>query len=522
MKKLLTLLVAVLLVLTATVTMLSLVSCGTEPGTQGGNQGGNHGGSQGGGQGSTEERIPLDVPDKNYETSAGKTPFNILEWTCGTQMEVSPGGWIPWEEGHVEEEDGDMLAAAVFDRNAWVEEEFGVEISKEYASMDGNPGFIQRVTTNASTSANEFQLITLRTLQIFTLIQEDLYFDMNEYKDTILHTDQPWWVQDSVRSFTLGSHLYVAATEMLLRDKGATATLYFNQTLAKDYEELPNFFELVDNMEWTFEQMEIACELVAHSADGDDEMNSSRDVWGCIGGDDSVYYLFNSFGYKFAHIDNFGYMEYDFGSQDSIKTMQDVFLDFMYADDYFFNVGLKKDLLEDGQNMFNEGNVLFNSSLVKGSAGLRTMEELYGILPHPMLNEDQDNYSSLVWVHHDSSVGIPAHTADHEMSAIILEALSWESYYSVYPTFYETILLNRAAKDEDSKRMLQVIFQTRSYDPGQYYDTGSYSSGLHGGEGLLRLSGTGNADIAGMWAGFRGVVEANMQEVNNWIAGNED
>ena len=46
MKKLLTLLVAVLLVLTATVTMLSLVSCGTEPGTQGGNQGGNHGGSQ--------------------------------------------------------------------------------------------------------------------------------------------------------------------------------------------------------------------------------------------------------------------------------------------------------------------------------------------------------------------------------------------------------------------------------------------------------------------------------------------
>ena len=69
--------------------------------------------------------------------------------------------------------------------------------------------------------------------------------------------------------------------------------------------------------------------------------------------------------------------------------------------------------------------------------------------------------------------------------------------------------------------MLQVIFQTRSYDPGQYYDTGSYSSGLHGGEGLLRLSGTGNADIAGMWAKYEDTVKLNMQKVNNWISGNE-
>ena len=517
MKKLLTLFVAVLLVLTATVTMLSLVSCGTESGGQNNNQGGT---KPNGGQGNTEERIPLDLPEKNYETSSGKTPFNILEWSVSNQNTAGQS-WIPWEEGHVEEEDGDMLAAAVFDRNAWVEEEYGVEISKEYVSLNGSPSYMQRVTTNASTSANEFQLMTLRTLEIFTLVQEEMYFDMNTYKDTILHTDQPWWVQDSVKSFTLGSHLYVASTEMLLRDKGATATLYFNQTLAKDYEDLPNFFKLVDDKEWTLEEMQLASEMVAHSNDGDDEMNSTEDIWGCFGGDDAVYYMFNAFGYKFAHIDNFGYVEYDYGSTESIKVMQDIFLDFMYSEHYF-NLEVNKSMLEDGEHLFAEGKALFNSGLVKETTTkLKNMENLYGILPHPMLNEDQDNYSSLVWVHHDSSVGIPAHTADHEMSAIILEALSWESYYSVYPTFYETILLNRAAKDEDSKRMLQVIFQTRSYDPGQYYDTGSYSSGLHGGEGLLRLSGTGNADIAGMWAKYEDTVKLNMQKVNNWISGNE-
>ncbi len=522
MKRFLTLLLALLMLLTATVTMLVLVSCGDETPDNNPDKPITDNRPTTGEGGDKVERIPLDVPDKNYETSEGKTPFHILQWSCNNQVAVGQS-WIPWEEGHVEEEDGDMLGSAVFDRNAWVEQEFGVEISKEYVSIDGGPSFVSRVMTNASTSANEFQLLTLRTIEIFTLVQEELYFDMNEYKDTILHTNQPWWVQDSVRSFTLGSHLFVASTEMLLRDKGATATLYFNQTLAKDYEEeLPNFFELVDEGEWTKEQMEIACEKVAHSNDGDDEMNSTDDIWGCFGADDPVYYLYNGFGQKFGHIDDFGYLEYNFGTGDSITIMQDVFLDIMYAD-FYFNRHVKKLMLEENENLFVDGKSLFYSGLVKDTTNeMKNMEDLYGILPHPLLDEDQEDYSSLVWIHHDSSVGIPAHVKDPEMSAIILEALSWESYYSVYPVFYDTILLNRAAKDADSKRMLEIIFNTRSFDPGQYYDGGSTASGLHSDGGFLRLSGRGTADIAGIWAKYEGTVKENMDKVNSWIAGNED
>ena len=514
MNKVLTLWLAVLMVLTVAVTML--VSC-HNPNQD--DEGGNTTIIPGEGD---EDRIPLDVPNKNYEVNGEKTQYHILEWAAGGQN--APGqSWVPWEEGDVEAEDGDMLGSAVFRRNAWVEQQFGVEITKEYCSVDGNPSFKTRVFNDASTTSNEFQLMTLRTLNIIELIQEDLYLDMNLYKDTILHTDQPWWVQDAVRSFTLGSHLYVTSSEMLLRDKGATSTLYFNQYLAKDYEEdLPNFFELVDNMEWTVDRMIDACEVVAHPNDGDDEINTTGDVWGISGGDDTVYYLYNSYGYKFAHIDDFGYIEYDFGKGNTITVMQDIFLNVMYGD-FYFNTYVMRDMLEEGQNIFVDGNALFSSALVKDTTTkMKNMEDLYGILPHPMLDEDQEAYFSLVWVHHDSSLGIPRYVADPEMCAIILEALSWESYYSVSPIFYDTILYNRAAKDEDSKRMLKVIFDARSYDPGQYYDSGSNPSGLHGDEGLLRLTSKGNADIAGKWAQFGGAAEENMREVNNWIAGNED
>jgi hypothetical protein len=105
------------------------------------------------------------------------------------------------------------------------------------------------------------------------------------------------------------------------------------------------------------------------------------------------------------------------------------------------------------------------------------------------------------------------------MCATILEALSWESYYRVYPTFYETILLDRAAKDEDSKRMLKLIFETRIYDPGQYWDT---TTGLQHGQGLLRLTATESSDIASIWGKFELAVEQCVKDINKMISDMED
>ena len=463
-----------------------------------------------------DERIPLDyLPEKNF----GGTSFHILEWSCNDVVEVGMS-WIPWEEGDVEVEDGDMLASAVFERNAWAEETYGVDITKEYASIDGNPGYITLARNDASVDSNLYQLFTMRTIEIIHMIREELFADMNEYEQFV-RVDKPWWVEDSVESFTLGSHLYAASSEMLLRDKGATAALYFNQTMVEDYTELPNFFELAANQEWTLAEMLDACEIVAHSNDSDTELNSAEDVWGWVGDDDPVYFLYNAAGYKFAHVDEDGFIDYDFAEEDSdsIIVMQDIFEDVIYADWYMHEGLIGKKILEKEQDLFVDGNALFKSGMIKDTTNkLKNMENLYGILPHPKFSLDQENYSSLVYQHHDSAVGIPSHTLDKEMSAIVLEALSWESYYSVYPVFYETILLNRAAKDQESKEMLKLIFSTRSYDPGQYWDS---TSGLHGGSGLLRLSETGSSDIASIWAKHESKVQESIDRVNNWIADKE-
>ncbi|MBR2621311.1 MAG: hypothetical protein IKC97_02940 [Clostridia bacterium] len=511
MKKYLSLLLATLMVLAA---LVGMVACSDPNDPNGPNDG--PGTTPGTGETpgqDSKERIPLTFPQASYNFNDAN--YNILEWACGGQ-DTAGDSWIPWEEGDVDQLDGGMLSQAVFDRNAWVEENFGVNITKEYVSVDASVSHITRMRQNRETSSNEFQLVTQRSRNLITMVQENLMFDMNTMAGTILHTDQPWWVQNSIASYTLGAHLYVASTEMLLRDKGATAALYFNQTLAEDYIDLPNFFDLVDEKEWTFDNMIAACEIVSGSLDGDDLMNSGEDMWGVIGGDDPVFFLYAATGRQFAHIDEGGYMEYDFGySDESITVMKEIFDDFMYAD-WYLNTAVDKTIISNYEGkVFPDGHSLFSGGMVKSVNDLSEMQDLYGILPYPMYDEDQENYSSLVWIHHDSILGIPADVADAEMCAVVLEALSWESYYSVYPIFYDTILMDRAARDADSKRMLQLIFQTRIYDPGQYWDT---TTGLQHADGLLRLTARENSDIMSVWKTYEDAVVDCVKEINKMIS----
>ena len=130
----------------------------------------------------------------------------------------------------------------------------------------------------------------------------------------------------------------------------------------------------------------------------------------------------------------------------------------------------------------------------------------------PKYDDDQDSYYSLVWVHHDCVIGIPSAVADPEMCAVVFEALSYEGYYTVTPVLYDTLLLNRMAKTEEAKRSLEIIFATRVYDPGQYWDE---ASGFP--DKMLRHTATHNSNIASLWETNRSATEEQMKEINEFI-----
>ena len=504
MKKALSILLALLMVLSVSVALL--VSCDEGTNNPGVNNPGvnNPGGSTG-----KVEREELVFPEEyDFTVSGEKSSFHIIQWSVDTNSE--PGtDWIPWEEGDVDADDGDLISKVILDRNALAEETYGVEISAEYVGV--NKGFTSKIRNDRASTSNEYQLLTIRSLDAWELVGEEMLVNMNEYADKgILHTDKPWWSQDAVKSYTLGVSLYLCSTEMLLRDKGATTAMYFNPSIAADYADVPDLYALVEDMAWTWEVLLDSAAVVSSSLDNDDLMNSVDDMWGVVGSDDDTHMLFNGFGFRYAHIDDDGYLVYDFDTdEDAIDAMIDIHEIFHYADWNTNRIDNKLEGSDTGNQdgIFESDHALFKTaSCVKTTVTkLRNMKTDYGILPMPLYDEDQENYSSLVWQHHDSVVGIPAGATNPEMCAVILEALSYEGCYSVTPVLYETILYGRAAKTAEAKRSLQIIFDTRSYDPGQYWD---YAGGMQ--NELLRLCNKGTSDIVSL-------IKENIDRTNEEI-----
>ena len=449
-------------------------------------------------------RLPIDyLPEETY----GGTEIHVLEWTVNDMPILR----VPWEEIDVDTQTGIMLEDAIFDRNATVEEKYDVKITKEYVDINGSPPYNSVFRANEQSGDQRFQMITLITARIAPYCLENMMVNMFELEN--LHTDMPWWNQDSVRSYTVGDALFFAAPEMLLRDKGATASVFFNKGIATDYE-VPDLYEMVRQGEWTLDEMLMISEDVTVDLDGDDAASSDQDLYGFTGGfRDIPYYVFAGMDKKFAQINDDGYLEMLFGTDESyVLAWQDILDLVMFSDCYYGNAADPK-LIPNGFEPFESDKALFAMDLVRRVVIMRNMETDYGILPMPKYDEAQEDYASLVWMHHDSVLGIPGSVTNTDAVSTVLEYMSYLSYYDIYPIFYETVLSDRSMRDEQSVDMLEIIFRTRTFDPGHYW----LEYELHNANSFLTVFEDKTSNIASLWAKLRGPAENKVEEFNETV-----
>ncbi len=104
----------------------------------------------------------------------------------------------------------------------------------------------------------------------------------------------------------------------------------------------------------------------------------------------------------------------------------------------------------------------------------------------------------------------PVSAKDPEMSGTILEAMCAESNYSVIPAFYDTVLMNKVTRDEESAKMLDLLRETLYFDFG-------YVHGVPAG-GIFQLFGDqllayGNQNITSYIESQRKSIETKFNEV---------
>ena len=402
------------------------------------------------------------------ETTAG-----VINWESSGLERVDYGGIDftifankdsydnTWHKLDVAELNGDSLNDAIFNRNRKIEELYNINISVIESST-----FANDAKNSIAAGDNAYSLFFAQLTQLVPLSQEGMltnFYDVNN-----LSLDNEWWDQNLIEGLTYRDSLYVLNGDVSPSADTRIFVILFNKDMCDELNlEYP--YQYVLDGSWTVDRLNEYITDVNNDMNGDSIMNYD-DRWGFFTEYGVSYMMFFAGGGKITEKTEDGGLRLAFNHEKGINMAQkaiDIALDASktcMANPY---------VAENGNSWpaatawFANGGALFRSTALEPvPRDIRTLEVNFGILPFPKMSDDQERYYSLPAVL-CNVISIPV-TADSDMAGLILEALCVESVGSVKPAFYDTLLNGKIVRDDDSKEMLDIIFDSKVYDIGLY------------------------------------------------------
>lgn len=410
-------------------------------------------------------RIPTGLPDADYE---GYEYFILCN---GRDYNVH---WYA-KDIDTDQENGEIINDAVYARNRAVEEQYNIEIS---ALPEKDPFNIAIKSITAAD--NMFDLVSGslsgNTLQ---LAQRGMVLDLLEINN--LDLEKPWWDQLSVHELSIGGRLFAVISDLTIMDKEATWIIMFNKNMVRNFN-LDDPYELIDGGKWTLEKMYSMMESASSDINGDG-IYDDTDSYGLITQINANGIGFFNGADEYIARKNEEDLPYISMYNDRSVSIMDLVLRIqadpvltIRAEDWFTKY--PNDTVWDGMQLvvFNTDRGLFYYAGMNRVALLRGMETDFGIIPTPKYEESQPAHHVMVEAWCTSSTAVPVTVSDIERTSVILEALTAESYYTLRPAFYDVALKTKYARDEESGRMLDLIFSSRCYDIGYVYGWGGLNT----------------------------------------------
>ena len=385
------------------------------------------------------------------------------------------------------EENGDVINDAVYARNMKVYERFGVEMV-DIPSPNGTWDLTSPLRKSVMASSDDYDMVAAGYNDVIVNLSP-VGMLMELHNVPYMDLSKPWYDQNANAQTSLDGKLFATAGEMLIMDNEATYGVLFNKKLAEDYG-FENFYDKVKDSTWTIDYMTECSRAVAKDLDGDGVMGE-KDQWGCIGESFNTY----------AYMVGCGVQAYEKNKDDiPVFTVNSERFHDSFIKAFQLNRDDKSTMFSENfkaadvfteviDPAFSEGRVMFNVAGLVRVTVFRAMETDFGILPMPKFDKEQKEYFSIVSTGAANTISIPV-TADAERSGAVIEALSAESHYILTPAFYDTVLKTKAARDDDSADMLDIIFANRIFDVAYIYDWGGLIGSINNLKNADKISST--------------------------------
>lgn len=419
-----------------------------------------------------------ELPERDY----GGFAFRII--SRDDDMHSYP---VHTRDLYAEEMNGDAINDSVYERNSLIEETYNVTIKLETHSETTNESTPNTLVQNSvMAGSDDYDLLTTHIINGGNSVLKNIFLNFNniDYVDL----SKPYWNQGALNAFTIGTKTYLALSDLCFSSNDNTHCMVYNKELAKNYN-VGDIYEIVKNNEWTYDKFRTMCENVSNDTNGDGKMTED-DLYGYFigGGSGLINWMFAADLHVMAKDENnLPYL--DFFSEKTVDAYTWTY-NLHHSDDSFY---IASWVDKKVPIIFGGDHALFMTTQIGVIEDLRDMESDFGVLPYPKWSAEQETYYHYV-DGHAAIMAVPKTVGDIERTGILLEALSYESYKSVLPLYFDVMVTKKNVRDEQSGEMLELIYNTRAFDLAYVYDNFTLSFAFQS------QSEANNPDLASYYA----------------------
>ena len=411
----------------------------------------------------TTEAPTTEAPSTIDPNTPWSSKTDIRDTWSGKTLNVACSTWYstgaPWAmpEVFITEKDdayfGKKIQTAVLDRNEFIEKTYGVKVKWLNTTKAGMPDALEKATLAKNVN---YDLAAPRMMNVQPIVAGGYVYDLADRE--LIDLRNTYYDENFVKSLTAHGHTFFVTGGFSNVDIETAKVFYFNKNVLGDGIEKASeeLYQLVRDGKWTYDKL-VSYAEAAYKDNGNGKKDE-EDIFGASISDGGYDRFFNSFGITQVGV-NEATGEWEITlNDDRTDDIITVILDTKKADwlQPFFGWGHVDADLIDGKYIFADYN------LFEYHVGL---SDNIGVVPFPMLNEDQGRYCVPYSTQMSVAMCIPKITQDREMSEYFMDVLCWTGEEYTMKAYLEN-------KKEHIKSDTDMEMITDYIIPNLYYDAG--------------------------------------------------
>ncbi len=434
----------------------------------------------------TEPVITDDLPESDFEG------YEFVIFNANPETNT----WFTTVHVDMDEDSGDAIPSAIFNRNLKVEERLNIKITETEQTPD-------QIKNTILAGDGSFDMSLLQGASILSYAQAG--YLMNLHTLPYLNFEKPYWDANAVKQLSICNQLYVGVGDFLTTQIDETICMFFNKSLIENHD-LEDPYELVSSGKWTLDKLAEMASTTGNDANGDG-IYDAKDNYGMMSWR-GVFYMFllNGCGNTLIEKDADDVPVFTFYNESFVNSYEKI-LGIIHGEKKIY-FDAEKDVNDHRvqEIMFPADQVLFWSECISWAKALREMEANFGILPAPKFDEAQSQYYSC---NNGNFFGmsVPVSVSDPERASIIIEALQSASTDTVLASYYDITLKSKYSRDEESSAMVDIIFDTTTYDCSTVYGLGGVKTNIY------TMASDNNKDLASFYNKQKKALNKTMERI---------